>query len=94
MSLHRHSSLESRKASKKLVPANSRAFVHFRTGRFESAIADYDIALRIKPKNAEALFGRGTARSKIGDSAGNADIDAATAVKADVASDMMQIGVG
>jgi len=73
---------------------NNRAFVHFRSGKFESAIADYDMALSLNPKSAEALFGRGTARLKIADAAGNADIAAAYAVNAHVAEDMARLGIG
>jgi hypothetical protein len=43
--------------------------------RFDESIADYDAALRINPKQAESLYGRGTAKLRQGDSAGgNADI--------------------
>ena len=39
------------------------------------AIADYDAALKLSPKLAEALYGRGVARQRNGAAAaGNADL--------------------
>ena len=59
-----------------------------------NAIADYDAALKIEPKLAEALYGRGVARKRNGDSAdGEADIAAAKAIKADAAEEFAQYGV-
>ena len=46
-------------------------------GRFDSAIQDYSSALRIEPKMASALYGRGLARLKKGDTAGSTDVEAA-----------------
>jgi lipoprotein NlpI len=41
---------------------NSRALVHLKAGRFAAALADYDSSLKIDPKIASALFGRGVAK--------------------------------
>ena len=72
---------------------NNRAFVRLMTGQFGAAIADYDIALQLKPRNAEALFGRGTAKERLGDPAGATDIAAAKAINANIAQDMARVGV-
>jgi len=73
-----------------------RGFVYLKLGQFDKAIADYDVALTMtnNPKNAEWLFGRGTAKLKKGDtSGGNADIDSAKAIKADIADRYATYGV-
>jgi tetratricopeptide (TPR) repeat protein len=52
-----------------------RALVHLKSGQFDKAIADYDVALKTNPRLAGALYGRGLARLRSGDTAaGNADI--------------------
>jgi tetratricopeptide (TPR) repeat protein/transglutaminase-like putative cysteine protease len=75
-------------ASLKIAPANpgvldSRAFVLLRLGRHEAAIAGYDQALALRPREAASLFGRGLARLGSGHAAeGRADLDAARAIDA------------
>ena len=50
------------------------------------ALADFEAALKIDPKLTFALYGRGMARLKRGDTAGgNADIAAATKTQPDIA---------
>ena len=49
---------------------DSRAFVHMRAGRYEAAVADYTAALKVDPKMTSALYGRATAKDKLGDAAG------------------------
>ncbi|MDQ8021306.1 MAG: tetratricopeptide repeat protein [Moraxellaceae bacterium] len=41
------------------------------------ALADFDAALRLEPRAVRALYGRGLARKKLGDAAGQADMDEA-----------------
>ena len=53
---------------------NSRGFTYLRLDQFDSAIADYNAALKIDPKLASALYGRGLAKQKKGDSAGGKSI--------------------
>ncbi len=55
----------------------TRGFVELLRGRFAAAKSDFDAALVKKPAMADALFGRGLARLKLGDAAGNDDIAAA-----------------
>ena len=63
-------------------------------GRFDSAIEDYSSALRIEPKMATALYGRGLARIKKGDaSGGNADVTAAKNLETKIAEDFSGYGV-
>jgi hypothetical protein len=55
---------------------------------------DYDAALRLSPKSALSLFGRGVAKRGRGDIAGgNADIAAAKALEANIARDMAELAI-
>jgi tetratricopeptide (TPR) repeat protein len=68
--------------------------IYLKMGQFDSAIQDYSSALRIEPKLASALYGRGLARLKKGDAAGgNADVEAARKLETKVADDFSQYGV-
>src|SRR5262249_46900702 len=74
----------------RLMPNNAatldtRGFVFLKMTHFDAAVSDYDAALRINPKLAFALYGRGLARLKNDDPAGEADIAAAKALQADIA---------
>lgn len=61
---------------------DSRGLVRLRRGEFDAAIADYDAALKLQPKQAWSLYGRGLAKLKRGDAAGGAaDIQAALALQ-------------
>src|SRR5262249_28756696 len=74
-------------------PLGTRGYVNFKLGQFDSAIADYDAALRIDPRRAASLYGRGLAKQKKGDvGGGNADIAAATAIRGDVADQFARYG--
>ena len=58
------------------------------------SIADYDAALRINPKLAGSLYGRGVAKRKKGDTAGaEVDIAAAAGIRANVAASFVRYGV-
>jgi tetratricopeptide (TPR) repeat protein len=73
---------------------DSRGFVHLKRGEFDSAIIDYDAALKHHRMTASSLYGRGIARLKNGDSAGGAsDIAAAKAIQADIVDQFSRIGV-
>ena len=73
---------------------DSRAFVLLRLARYDDAITAYDAALRIRPKNADSLYGRGIAKRRRGDiDAGAADIKAALAADADIAATFANYGV-
>ena len=63
-------------------------------GQFDSAIQDYSSALRIEPKLASALYGRGLARLKKGDAAGGkADLAAAAKLERKIAENFSQYGI-
>lgn len=72
-----------------------RGFIHLKLGQFDKALADYDaaFALTSAPDNAEWLYGRGVAKVRSGDArGGNADIDRAKSIKADIAEDFAKYG--
>ena len=59
-----------------------------------NAISDYNAALRVNPKHASALYGRGKAKLKTGDtSGGNADIRAAQAINREIAQEFEGYGI-
>ncbi|HEY0437071.1 MAG TPA: tetratricopeptide repeat protein, partial [Phenylobacterium sp.] len=73
---------------------DSRAFVLLRLGRYEEAVAAYGEALKLRPRQAESLYGRGLAeiglqRSKEGE----ADLAAARAISAKVVQEFADWGV-
>ena len=73
---------------------DSRALAHLKAGRPDAAIADYDAALRIDPKLANALYGRGLAKLRRGKtSSGEEDITAAKALRIDIAEEFARYGV-
>ena len=56
--------------------------------QFDSAIDDYNSALRFEPKLASALYGRGLAKLKKGDKVGSdANISAAKTIEAKIGDD-------
>jgi len=64
---------------------NSRGWVHLRMGQHQRALADFDRALELRPGVALALYGRGVAKSRLGDAAqGEADLAAARNAQADI----------
>jgi tetratricopeptide (TPR) repeat protein len=65
---------------------DSRGFTNLKLGRWQAAVGDFDSALRLNPRLASSLYGRGFAKLKAGDqSGGNADIAAARAIRQDIA---------
>jgi hypothetical protein len=63
-------------------------------GQLAAAIDDYNSALRLEPKLASALYGRGLARLKQGDKAGgDADITAAETIQLRVGDAFARYGV-
>ena len=68
--------------------------MNLRRSQFDKAIADYDAALKINPKIAWSLYGRGIAELRKGlDAKGEADIAAAKALAPDLPKFAQQIGV-
>lgn len=64
----------------------SRGFVYLRTGRNERALADFDGALAGAAPSATALYGRGVAKTRLGQAAdGQADLAAAAELQPQIA---------
>jgi tetratricopeptide (TPR) repeat protein len=73
---------------------DSRGFVYLRLGRLDRAIADYSDVLKVQPKHAGSLYGRGLARIGRGDRAGgNEDIAAARAIDPEIVATFARYGV-
>jgi tetratricopeptide (TPR) repeat protein len=73
---------------------NTRGVIQFKLGAFDRAIADFSEAIVINPKDAGSLYARGLAKRRSGDTAGGeADIAAAKAIKADIATEYARYGV-
>jgi len=62
-------------------------------GQWSAAIDDYSSALRLAPKMASALYGRGFARLKDGDKAGGADVAAAETIQPKIGDDFARYGI-
>jgi tetratricopeptide (TPR) repeat protein len=73
---------------------DSLGLIHLKMEQPTVAIDDYTAALRLNPKLASALYGRGLARSRTGDQAGSdADIAAAKTIAAGVGDEFARYGV-
>jgi tetratricopeptide (TPR) repeat protein len=73
---------------------DTRGFVHLRLGKVDDAIKDYDAALKLDPKLAGALYGRGIAKAKKGDrNGGSSDITTAKAIRSDIAEEFARYGL-
>jgi tetratricopeptide (TPR) repeat protein/predicted aspartyl protease len=73
---------------------DSRGLVHLRRGEWRAAIADYDVALRLQPKLAWSLLGRGLAKQKLGDTAGGAtDMAAGLALQPGLEAQARRMGL-
>jgi hypothetical protein len=60
----------------------------------DQSILDYDAALKLNPKFAGALYGRGLAKQKKGDRTGaEADFAAAKTIRPDIAAEFAKFGV-
>jgi len=74
--------------------ADSRGLVLLRMGDYDHAIADYNAALKLDPKNAWSLYGRGIAKlRKHETTAADADMAQATAVWPEVAQEFKRRGI-
>jgi hypothetical protein len=73
---------------------DSRGFTYLRLSQLNDAVADYDEALKLNPKQAGSLYGRGLAKLTKSDRVGGeADIAAAKAIQADIAEEFARYGV-
>jgi tetratricopeptide (TPR) repeat protein len=71
----------------------SRGLAYLQLRRFDDAIADYNMVLKVRPQDAAAIYGRGIAKLRKGDAGGNAEIAAAKAIKAGIAGEFARFGV-
>lgn len=73
---------------------DSRGLVYLRLGKLNDAIHDYDAALRIDPKLATSLYGRGVAELRLSEKAqGQADLAAAGRLNGNVAQRFARMGL-
>jgi tetratricopeptide (TPR) repeat protein len=73
---------------------DSRGLIHLKMGKWDLAIDDYSSALRLDPKLAGSLYGRGLAKLKTGDTTGgNTDISAAKEIESDIVEQFARYGV-
>jgi tetratricopeptide (TPR) repeat protein len=74
--------------------ADSRGLVFLRMKDYDRSIADYDASLKINPKNAWSLYGRGIARLRRQEIVtGTADIESAKAIWPQVAHELKRRGI-
>lgn len=72
----------------------SRGLVYLRLGKFQRAISDYSDALKVRPKNPWALYGRGIAESQLKNTtAAAADFNAAIALAPHIAEEFKKRGI-
>ncbi len=65
-----------------------------RRGEYKKAVDDFDDALKLNPKLDWFLYGRGIAEIRLGKSAaGQADIEAAKAIRPAIAEDAAAYGI-
>ena len=72
---------------------DSRAMVELRLGQYDRAIADYNAALRLAPRMAWSLYGRGLARRHKNDPSAQIDLDAAIAIDPALPSRAKELGI-
>jgi tetratricopeptide (TPR) repeat protein len=73
---------------------DSRALVRLRLGDYDKSVGDFDASLKIHPKGAWALYGRGIDKTRRGRmSEGQADLAAATALSAPVGDTWKKYGI-
>jgi tetratricopeptide (TPR) repeat protein/predicted aspartyl protease len=72
----------------------SRGLVRLQLGNYDKAIADYDDALKLAPKNPWSLYGRGVAKIRAQKAAdGEADLARATALSSTIAEEFKRRGI-
>jgi tetratricopeptide (TPR) repeat protein len=73
---------------------DSRGVTLLKSGKWQAAISDFDSALRLDPKLASSLYGRGFAKLKRGDrTGGNSDIAAAKALERNIVENFAHYGL-
>ena len=73
---------------------DARGLVDLRLGKYQDALADYDLAVAGDSKQARPLFGRGIAKLRLGDTTGsNADMEAAKKIDPDIADEFRNYNI-
>jgi predicted aspartyl protease/tetratricopeptide (TPR) repeat protein len=73
---------------------DSRALVRLRLGDYDKSVGDFEASLKIHPKGAWALYGRGIDKTRQGRTGeGQADMAAATALSASVGDTWKEYGI-
>jgi tetratricopeptide (TPR) repeat protein/predicted aspartyl protease len=86
--------LNSRSGPGAAAVLESRGLVRLRLGDYDKSIADYDDALKLAPKNAWSLYGRGVAKIRKKKTAeGEADLAQASALSSNVAAEFKDRGI-
>jgi tetratricopeptide (TPR) repeat protein/predicted aspartyl protease len=86
--------IDSRNPDNAGVWAN-RGMVRLRQGAYDKAIADFNDALKMQPKNVRALYGRGVAEiRKNKPKEGESDIDAAVRLSPTIKENLQPYGIG
>jgi hypothetical protein len=68
--------------------------VKLRLGHLDDAVTDYDQSLKLQPKSAWSLYGRGLAKAKKGDKAGGeADMAAGLALQPNLRAEARRAGL-
>lgn len=73
---------------------DSRGLIYLRMGDYPRALKDYDDAIRLQPRSAWSLYGRGLTKLKMGREAeGQADLAAAKALAPELAEEAAKYGL-
>ena len=65
-----------------------------RLGKYDKALSDFDRSIEYRPANAWSLYGRGLARTRVGDQTrGDADLAEARRVLADIDRKIASVGL-
>lgn len=72
---------------------SNKGLVLLRMARFDEAIDAYDAVLKIQPKDADSLYGRGLAKLGKGDPSGRADVELATQLEPDLPKEAARYGI-
>jgi tetratricopeptide (TPR) repeat protein/transglutaminase-like putative cysteine protease len=76
------------------IATPARAMLDLRRARWAEAISDFTRTLADEPRSARALYGRGVARVRSGDTAGQADIADARRIEFDIDWEFARLGLG
>ena len=82
-----------RRAPGNAATRETRGFIYLKMTHFDAAVSEFDTALQIDPKLAFALYGRGLAKLKNEDPAGETDLERSKKLQADIAEEYLRYGI-